>query len=1045
MNEAAQQKAFDAEVKAQAKKRNAIQNKTAAEVVALLKKAYAQVDKKLKDQPTEYQQWHLPQVKNSIKAALAEFGEAAGVVGGDGQDHAWEAGLELQTAPLEKAGLHIKGLLPKIDVEQLKAMQHFMTGIMKDVGAQAVQRINGHLGMMIAGAQDMEATIQGIQDSHSMARKRATTIVRTEVGRAYAIAGQLRAEQAASKVPGLQKQWRRSGKIHSRKNHDFADGQIRPVDKPFIMGTGAVVEGHEGNGARLMHPHDPKAPAKETVNCGCISLPYMDKWAKAGALKDPGKRAFTDEEIALNPAKADYAEMEAGPTMEEIFAAQDKAKAAAKTKRALKGIAKEQGQAELDRLIAAADAKAAGFKLQEALAGKLGTYYKQAAKQLSKSEGKSLDELAAELQAKAKQNSALAAYKKSVLAGKKPTKAQALAFSKLEAEEQAAIQAELNAALDKQVAAVDLAGSGTRTAADVDRLTVTDVGHWKQVGPQAGSNPGGLFEDVDGTKFYVKFPADEARARNEVLAGKLYKLVGVDTPELSLVAKEGKLGVASRIVDGLAKDKSALTAGGVGGVSEGFGADAWLGNWDVVGMGYDNLLVKGGRAWRVDTGGALLFRAQGGAKGAAFGSNVTELASLRDAQLNAQAADVFGKLTEPQIKASVARVLATNDDAIRQIVTQYGPGTLEERSALGDLLLARKASMAKLYPDVSAKIAEARKLAVEQAQGEIRSQVAALDEDILTAIKGIASRAAKGATLEEKDIARVASAASRYDALLKSGESALFDSSADSLKSHYGAWLERLQTAIAKGVGAKAEWAVSDSFAGIKTAAVDVNPAKVKPAFAPFLFGEGPMFSGADVKATLSAVERHFGKGEYLAKSKVPANNADAAAFDKMPAEYKRALWSWTPSHIYSDVNRELVAAANGGKEASAAVREYQRLLNDAITNAPESRKFKGKSARGMFNSRAEAEAFYKRLLAVKKSKGTFTFDGFASSTVGDTPGFSGKELWIHINGKSGVHINSISAVPGTENEVLFGTETPFRINKTWIADGKFHVEITEE
>lgn len=56
------------------------------------------------------------------------------------------------------------------------------------------------------------------------------------------------------------------------------------------------------------------------MNCGCISLPYMDEWKEAGILKYPGKRAFTEQEIALNPAKADYAEMEAGPTMQEILA-----------------------------------------------------------------------------------------------------------------------------------------------------------------------------------------------------------------------------------------------------------------------------------------------------------------------------------------------------------------------------------------------------------------------------------------------------------------------------------------------------------------------------------------------------------------------------------------------------------------------------------------------------------------------------------------------------------------------------------------------------
>ena len=92
----------------------------------------------------------------------------------------------------------------------------------------------------------------------------------------------------------MKKQWRRSGKAHSRLEHDTIDGQIREVDKPFTL----------GNGIELMHPRDPKAPAKETINCGCDSLPFMEEWE----VKTPGKKPFSAEEIALNPMKAELAQ-----------------------------------------------------------------------------------------------------------------------------------------------------------------------------------------------------------------------------------------------------------------------------------------------------------------------------------------------------------------------------------------------------------------------------------------------------------------------------------------------------------------------------------------------------------------------------------------------------------------------------------------------------------------------------------------------------------------------------------------------------------------
>ncbi len=92
-------------------------------------------------------------------------------------------------------------------------------------------------------------------------------------------------------LPGLQKQWRRSGKIHSRTSHDRADGQVRPVDKPFDVA-----------GVQLRFPRDPLGPAKETINCGCTSLPFMATWE----VTTPGRQPFTPAELAARPSRAQF-------------------------------------------------------------------------------------------------------------------------------------------------------------------------------------------------------------------------------------------------------------------------------------------------------------------------------------------------------------------------------------------------------------------------------------------------------------------------------------------------------------------------------------------------------------------------------------------------------------------------------------------------------------------------------------------------------------------------------------------------------------------
>jgi hypothetical protein len=64
-------------------------------------------------------------------------------------------------------------------------------------------------------------------------------------------------------------------------------------------------------------------------------------------------------------------------------------------------------------------------------------------------------------------------------------------------------------------------------------------------------------------------------------------------------------------------------------VRRNFAVDAWLGNRDVFGMTYDNILTdENGVPWRIDNGGALLYRAMGEKK-TDFGGKVTELDAFR--------------------------------------------------------------------------------------------------------------------------------------------------------------------------------------------------------------------------------------------------------------------------------------------------------------------------------------------------------------------------------------------------------------------------------
>lgn len=108
----------------------------------------------------------------------------------------------------------------------------------------------------------------------------------------------------------------------------------------------------------------------------------------------------------------------------------------------------------------------------------------------------------------------------------------------------------------------------------------------------------------------MKVPKSTNIAKNEILASKLYTAAGVTVRELKQASAGGKTAIASLIIPDL--EKFADGSEHVAGVMDGFAVDAWLANWDVVGLLHDNLLVnENSRAVRVDVGGSLLYRAQG--------------------------------------------------------------------------------------------------------------------------------------------------------------------------------------------------------------------------------------------------------------------------------------------------------------------------------------------------------------------------------------------------------------------------------------------------
>jgi hypothetical protein len=165
-----------------------------------------------------------------------------------------------------------------------------------------------------------------------------------------------------------------------------------------------------------------------------------------------------------------------------------------------------------------------------------------------------------------------------------------------------------------------------------------------QVGEQKGSNPGGMFRGADGVNRYVKFYANPEQALMEDLTNRIYKDLGVAASSSELFkTPDGKLAYASDIVEGK-KLSHAVDEHVAAKMLDGFAADVLVANWDAVGTGLDNVVVTpGGKPVRIDTGGSLLYRAQGSLKQSHLLNDATEWEGFFSPSLNADYKSVAKK------------------------------------------------------------------------------------------------------------------------------------------------------------------------------------------------------------------------------------------------------------------------------------------------------------------------------------------------------------------------------------------------------------------
>lgn len=214
----------------------------------------------------------------------------------------------------------------------------------------------------------------------------------------------------------------------------------------------------------------------------------------------------------------------------------------------------------------------------------------------------------------------------------------------------------------------------------------TDLSGLVDVKTLGGSTGAKLVEDPKtGKRYVLKRGGNPGHLRNEAHADALYRAAGIEVPDSRIYDDGGKPVKLAAFHEGkslgdLMRSDPPAFAAAVDKLRKGFATDALLGNWDVVGMNFDNVLVlPDGRVLRIDNGGSLAYRAQGALKSQAQWSAATvgELSSLRSTHVNPSAGLVFGPMPEDAIRAQIkdllkrrAKLLSAAPDAATRAILE---------------------------------------------------------------------------------------------------------------------------------------------------------------------------------------------------------------------------------------------------------------------------------------------------------------------------------------------------------------------------------------
>lgn len=242
-------------------------------VIRLLAELRKQVAAELVAIPAEsYAALNLRATMRSIEGHLSTWQSTAGREVTTALSDVWNQGADF--VPTISAAAGVYSGIGHISTTMLDTLTEFTTHKFDNLAHDLNSKINAEVSLGILGqktpGQIADAILGGGLEgtAFTTAQQRATTIVQTELGRAFSMATNLGIEKAQEVLPEMEKMWIHAGRPkQARLTHVIAHGQHVPANEKFLIGSIA-----------MKYPRDPAGGAANSIHCGCDMVPYMPDW-----------------------------------------------------------------------------------------------------------------------------------------------------------------------------------------------------------------------------------------------------------------------------------------------------------------------------------------------------------------------------------------------------------------------------------------------------------------------------------------------------------------------------------------------------------------------------------------------------------------------------------------------------------------------------------------------------------------------------------------------------------------------------------------------